>query len=369
MFSLKSASYAAALLGIAASVLLTQRHGFDDIRILLRNAGWPLLWLVPFHLLPLLLDSISWRVLLAPRDPANRARLPYLFWVATVREAVSRLLPLASVGGELVGIRLALLRGLNGAAVTASVLVQVVLSVLNQYLFALLGLGLMLRQQDTMQVAIGIAIGILLTTPIPFIALIGLRHGELFERAQQLLGKRLQDKIGLNGAALDAELRRHFRHPQRLLAAAGWEFSGLVVGAAENWLALRLLGYPVSLPTALSLEAVTQSVRHLFFMVPAGLGVQEVGLAVFSPLLGIPADLAIALSLSKRMREILFGVPALLSWPYLELRRIHQSEPPQLSNEDCTITMQSSEDSLLGLHADRHAACPCRAEHSWHPQE
>jgi len=362
MFSLKSVSYAAALLGIAATMLLTQRHGFDDIRTLLRNAGWPLLWLVPFHLLPLLLDSISWRVLLAPRDPANRTRLPYLFWVASIREAVSRLLPLASVGGELVGIRLALLRGLDGAAVTASVLMQVVLSVLNQYLFALLGLGLMLRQQGTMQLVIGIAMGLLLTTPIPFIALIGLHRGKMFERAQNLLrklvGKGLQDMVGLNGAALDAELRRHFRHPRRLLAAAGWEFAGLVAGAAENWLALGLLGYPVSLSMALSLEAATQSVRHLFFMVPAGLGVQEVGLAVFGPLLGIPADLAIALSLCKRMREILFGMPALLSWTCLELRRVHQSEPPQLSNGECKIAAQSGGDPLPDKPNSLHRSAP-----------
>lgn len=53
-----------------------------------------------------------------------------------------------------------------------------------------------------------------------------------------------------------------------------------MLGTLENWLALRLLGHPVSLVTALSLEAVTQAGRHLFFMVPAELGVQEASLLV-----------------------------------------------------------------------------------------
>lgn len=324
LLTLNSAFRLTALLGLVAAVLLALHHGIQDIRTLLRNAGWPLFWLVPLHALPLLLDAVSWRVLLAPRDCAGVARLPYLFWVAMVREAVSRLL-LVSVGGELVGIRLLLQRGLDGVAATASVVIQLLLSVINQYLFALLGLGLILHQLGTMQLGGRIASGLLLSAPIPLLAFFGLRHGRVFERAHALLlrliGKQLQTRIDLDGAALDAELRNHFGHPRLLLRAAIWEFAGLVLGALENWLALRLLGHPVSLVAALSLEAVTQAGRHLFFMVPAGLGVQEAALLLFGASLGIPPTTAIALSLTKRMREILFGVPALLGWQWLELGR------------------------------------------------
>ncbi len=305
-------------------MILASRHGIQDIRTVLLDAGWPLLWLVPLHALPLLLDTVSWRVLLAPRDPAGLARLPYLFRVAMVREAVSRLL-LVSVGGELVGIRLLLQRGLDGAAATASVVIQLLLSIINQYLFALLGLVLILHLPGTMQLSSRIMLGLLLSAPIPLLAIFGLRHGRVFERAHALLlrliGKPLQIRIGLDGAALDAALRDYFRHPRRLLLAAAWEFAALALGALENWLALRLLGHPVSLVAALSLEAVTQAGRHLFFMVPAGLGVQEAALLVFGASLGVPPDVAIALSLTKRMREILFGVPALLGWQWLELGR------------------------------------------------
>ena len=39
----------------------------------------------------------------------------------------------------------------------------------------------------------------------------------------------------------------------------------------------------------------------------------------------IDSNVALSLSLAKRMREVLFGVPALLSWQWLEARRLRRS--------------------------------------------
>jgi uncharacterized membrane protein YbhN (UPF0104 family) len=65
---------------------------------------------------------------------------------------------------------------------------------------------------------------------------------------------------------------------------------------------------------ALALESLSQAARHFIFLVPAGIGVQEASLVAIAHVLGVGNDLAIALSLAKRMREILFGSPALLLW-------------------------------------------------------
>jgi len=64
----------------------------------------------------------------------------------------------------------------------------------------------------------------------------------------------------------------------------------------------------------LVLESSTQAIRHFIFFVPAGLGVQEAGLILAGQILGIEAQAVIALSLAKRMREVLFGLPALMMW-------------------------------------------------------
>jgi uncharacterized membrane protein YbhN (UPF0104 family) len=107
-----------------------------------------------------------------------------------------------------------------------------------------------------------------------------------------------------------------------LLIAGTLQLAALILGSFEIWFALRLFGHPVDFATALVLESMTQAVRHLAFVVPAGLGVQEAGLVLFGHALGISSELALAVSMAKRLREVLCGLPALLSWQWLEGRRL-----------------------------------------------
>jgi len=73
-----------------------------------------------------------------------------------------------------------------------------------------------------------------------------------------------------------------------------------------------LLGHPVSWLAALLLESLGQAIRGAAFAVPGALGVQEGGYLLLAPLAGLPPDAALALSLAKRAREILLGLPGLL---------------------------------------------------------
>jgi uncharacterized membrane protein YbhN (UPF0104 family) len=96
--------------------------------------------------------------------------------------------------------------------------------------------------------------------------------------------------------------------------------NGLIAECIETWAALRCLGVSVGFSKAVILESLTQAARQFIFIVPAGLGVQEVGLVAVGHLLGIGGEVAIALSLVKRMTRIVFGVPALLAWQWTETR-------------------------------------------------
>lgn len=114
------------------------------------------------------------------------------------------------------------------------------------------------------------------------------------------------------------------------LLTRGVQFAAVLLGSFEVWFALRLFGHPVSVGAALALESMTQAVRHLAFIVPAGIGVQEAGLVLFGHALGISGELALAVSMAKRLREVLCGLPALISWQWSEGRRlrfrIHDSD-------------------------------------------
>jgi hypothetical protein len=84
-----------------------------------------------------------------------------------------------------------------------------------------------------------------------------------------------------------------------------------------------LFAHPVSAEAAILLESMTQAIRHVAFVVPAGIGVQEAGLVLFGHALGVGGELALSVSMAKRMRELVWGLPPLLSWQWSEARRLH----------------------------------------------
>lgn len=322
---MKHLAYLTGLLGLLALTALVIHQGAGDIAAVMAQGGWPLLLLVPLHALPLLLDAQGWRVLLASADPDEHAGVGFLWWVAAVREAVGRLLPTVGVGGELVGIRLTRLRIRDTTAVTASVVVEVMLTMFSQYLFAAAGVLMLvaaLRQSDSAWIILA---GLLLSLPVPVLFALSLRHAALFEKlegaARRLFGADHRIVAMIDGARLDAQIRALNQRHRELAKALCWQLAGLVSGTLEIWLALWLLGHPVPLWQALAIESLTQAARHVAFFVPAGLGVQEAVVLLLGQVLGIDAQVALALALVKRAREILFGVPALLSWQWVELRR------------------------------------------------
>jgi putative membrane protein len=338
--NMKRLSYLAGLLGLAAAIALVMHEGWSTICSTIDHAGWALLWLLPFHALPLLLDVFGWRVLLAPRDPERQATIPALFWIAAIREASNRLLPVANIGGEIIGIRLVKRRGINGAAAAASVIIEVLLTLINQYLFTALGIVLLIEMTENIGTLSSVLTALIASLPLPLFLIVLLRHGKVFTRleslAEKLLGGRSRLTELIDGARLDLEVRALYAQPLRLLAAGAWQFLGFLVGSFESWLALRLLGYPISVWDAIAIEAVTQALRHIIFVVPAGLGVQEGGLILFGHMIGLSAEASIALSLVKRMREVAFGVPVLISWQWVEARRLRaewrNGTSPELSN-------------------------------------
>jgi putative membrane protein len=341
-------------IGIGILIALVLHEGVGDVMHVIGQAGFALLWLVPFHALPLALDAHAWRILLD-----RRASLPFLWWIATVREAVSRLLPSAGVGGEIVGIRLARWRVRDGSVVTASVIVEVLVTIAVQYAFSALGLVLIIASTQGVG-AKPIGLALLLSLPFPVLTVVLLRRGGVFhaiERfAARMFGGEHRLLQGIDGKRLDAEIDALMRRTGVVFRAFLWQFGGYLLGALETYWALAMLGHPVSLGGAVAIEALTQAVRHAAFVVPAGLGVQEAAVVLLAQMFGVDRDVALSLALVKRMREVLFGCLALGSWQLAELRRtrrrvlVHADEHAQLAASPAGREVRADVDA--GAHAD-----------------
>jgi len=180
---------------------------------------------------------------------------------------------------------------------------------------------------DNVRVIKALGIGLAAALPPLVLMIVIARSGRVFHRVEQLAMRLLRPWLNEHrefdyGARVDAAVRETFAARGRLSRALGWQIAGLIAGSSETWLALRWLGHPVGISDALVLESLTQAARSVFFMVPSALGVQEAGLIGVGLLLGLGSDVALALSLAKRMREVLFGLPSLLAWQWTLGRRI-----------------------------------------------
>jgi putative membrane protein len=233
------------------------------------------------------------------------------------------------VGGELVGIRLAHWYIADINRVSASVIVEVLVTVVVQYAFSALGLLLMASTSHAFAGVRLIGLALLLSLPVPVVFFILVRRGGLFQALEKLAARWLGSSRGflskLDGVRLDREIDTLMRRPGLLASAFAWQLSGYMLGALEVYWALAFFGHLVSIASALAVEALTQAVRHAAFFLPAGLGVQEAAIMVLAQMAGADRQAAIALALVKRMREVLFGCIALAGWQLAEMRRNSRS--------------------------------------------
>src|SRR5438270_133616 len=100
------------------------------------------------------------------------------------------------------------------------------------------------------------------------------------------------------------------------------QLGGIAIGAR----ALVLQGVSAPLASAslivdVTTERLVAAGRSVGVLVPNALGVQEAAYTVLTPLFGAGAELGLAVSLLKRARDIVLGVPVLLVWQAIEGRR------------------------------------------------
>jgi putative membrane protein len=128
-------------------------------------------------------------------------------------------------------------------------------------------------------------------------------------------------RLADGAAALDAAIRASYRARRALSAAVLWRLVFRLAVTGEVYLALRFMGQPAGFAECFILQNLGQAVRSAAFLVPAGVGVQEGGYLLLAMALGLRPDVGLALSLAKRFRELVVGLPGLLAWQLSEVRR------------------------------------------------
>jgi len=296
-------------------------YGITQIGLAVLGAGWGLLGVMLVHAIQLSFTGSAWRALLPTSPSQSRLVFLRLRWI---REAINNLLPVAQIGGEVVGARLLARQGVPLGLAGASATVDLTVEMITQILFTLLGIGLLLLLKgghgDWIWQWIGLGLPVALLVVVGFIAAQRFGLMKLIELGLLWLARRFPS-LGLGGIqGLHDGIRTIHANRRALLRGALWHSMSWLLGTAEVWVALAALGHPVSIREALVIESLGAAMRSTGFAVPAALGVQEAGFIIAAAPFGIPPELAIALSMVKRLRELAFGIPGLVAWQWSEGR-------------------------------------------------
>jgi len=244
-------------------------------------------------------------------------------------------LPVAQLGGNLVGARLMAWQGVKLHDSGAATAVDLTMEALTQLVFTGLGVGLLvLGRYDTAVTGWigGATLGALIVVAALVLAqrrgLLRLLENGLLRLAQKPQWSGLGDIAGLHDAIVAV-----YRDPGKLTRSGLYHLLSWLIGGVEVMLALHLLGVAVDLRESLLIESIGQALRTVGFAIPASLGVQEGGYMLICGLLGIGPQSALELALLKRVREVFLGVPGLVVWQLMEGRHAAQrlTRPPQAS--------------------------------------
>lgn len=291
----------------------------ERVAVLLARVGAAGLFILLPQLLSLLVEAVGWR--LAFEGMGRRLSLFGLFRARLATEALAQTLPMGVLFCEsLKPVLLARTCGAELSTSLAGMAARKWLLVSSQSLyvggFALLAWSTLagistavLGRSGLPQALLGGAAVLLLLAVSSYVAL---AHGRVAARVHQLLLRlpcswlraRLEP-LGARFTRADGELKSFFATAFHSPLPLALFLTGWLLEAVDTFLILYLLGVRLPWPTLGAIEVSASFLRNVAFMVPAGLGVQDMSYLAFLRALNVPdaLNVAAAFLLLKRCKE------------------------------------------------------------------
>lgn len=304
--------------GLALIGMLIAYFGADTIIRSLLAVGWVGFGAICLiHLTLIVLMGVAWWVLL----PGTRLWIS--IWGRLLRDATSEVLPFSQLGGYLFGARAIVFAGVPGAAAAASTVVDVSLEFIAQIAFTGVALLWLIRLRPGASVAVPVTIGLAAAGILAVALLIAQRRGfGLINRIAWVRGRDWLERTAVGAAALHAAITAIYRRRLRLCASFVFHLVCWIAATTEAWLVLRFAGAPLGFGAVLVIEGLLCAVRSIAFAVPNAVGVQEGAYILLGGSFGLTPEMALALSLLKRARDLVLGLPVLAACQLLEGGRL-----------------------------------------------
>ena len=292
------------LVGLAFLVVLVVENDPAAIFASVTRLSWRIVIILMFPMaLVMALDALGWRYAFL------HDRVPFGPLLATrlAGEAFNIATPTAALGGEVVKAWLLRDRVPLEESVPSVIIAKTTIT-MAQGIFLLLGVALAVVTLAGSRLLL--AMEWLVALEVLALALFILMQ----TRGLVGWGARVLDRLGIRrmsgsgtAARVDAALADFYRRkPRRLALSILFHLAAWLLGIAETWLILWLLGIPVSLATATVIEAFGTGVRFATFLIPGSLGAQEGGYVVTFIALGLSGADGVTFGLVRRFRELVW---------------------------------------------------------------
>lgn len=300
-------------IGVSALFALIYWTGFENISNALKTGGPALLLLALLYPIELVPRAIAWKWLYPTKNTLKNRTFILGMWIG---QSLNRLLPTASIGGDVVRGRLLIIKKEDENDVVTSLIADKTAHASGTLLLLVLGLIMIMTRVTEVKIIAGLILACVLLTVGIF----------LFIRLQRnagvsaLLAKWENDDNGLISKAkesaqiIEAKLEDIYANPKGFINSVLIRVAYSTAMAAEIWVAAWLMGSPVSIVEAVTLRLVSFGVRSMAFVVWGGLGIQEGAYALMSTFVGLPPATLVAISLATRVREVIVAIPGAFAW-------------------------------------------------------
>src|SRR5215472_16993109 len=308
----------AAICGFALLTGLTVYYGFGAVVAAVASSRWATVLVVVARAAALAGAGIGWWALLPARQSGPSAFVVLRF----VREGINLFFPLAVIGGDVIGARLLTRFGIVTNLAVASVLVDIFIQVVCLIVCVLTGVGIvasLIGSRTVTSTAIGL-LAIAVPAVTGFFLTLNFGAFEPLVRWLTGFGEKRQWRVFDHVVDLGARLQQIWRNYRGLSESFLIHLVTIFFGAIEVWIALKFMNHPVGVMEAIAIESLGQGSRSAAFMLPGGMGVQDGALIAVCALFGVPAEVALAMALIKRVPDLILGAPALMGWQALEGR-------------------------------------------------
>jgi glycosyltransferase 2 family protein len=308
-----------AAIGLAATAAVVYRAGLHRLVDAMLSIGWRgLVVLLLSQIAMFGILGVAWASILP-----GGGRWPGLIWARMIRDAAANCLPFSAVGGMVFGTRALALQGVTWPLAAASVVVDTTAEFIGQIVFTFVGFALLLVRAPHSPLTLPLAL-VLVGAVLAVCGFLRAQSGmaRLLDLLTRRIGGRWFDASNGPAARIAGALRGLYARPGVPSLSVALHLVGWIASGVDGWIALHLVGADASFGGAMGIEALLRLAMVAGFIVPAGIGVQEVAYPALAAAFGVPVDMALAVALLRRGRSVAFGLPVLLVSQTLELRRI-----------------------------------------------